>query len=157
MEWKVLVIEDQEPLAFGQRLEEVLQTLSNDGFAVVSQMPRDTAYVVVGRRISTGDHAADTLPPGPPEPAHRREPPSPFAASGVNHAEAIYYFKEGDLIRHRAFDVLNDAVHLLREHLASETILPVKIVFARTTQFEPSSFAFLLRTFTDALKPEPAS
>jgi hypothetical protein len=50
IEWSVLAVRGETPELFAEKLEETLQMLTDDGYSIVSQMPRGDAVIITAQR-----------------------------------------------------------------------------------------------------------
>lgn len=67
VEWRVIAISEKTPKKHAQVLQETLNTLTIDGFNIVSMSPRGAALIITSSRII--EPPPDTLP-APPNDNH---------------------------------------------------------------------------------------
>lgn len=149
LKWKTVAITAADPVAFAREYETTLQELTDAGFAINGQMQRGEALIISASRLHLPEHAPEL---------RRRIVDLPSARQmGAPHEEVLYHYLEDRQQKQRAFPALVDALRALKEDLAKpgDVILPLNIVTASTTRFEPESFAYLLRMFAEDLQTPP--
>lgn len=158
-EWKVIAVISQDPMAFAQELEGALQELSSEGYDLVSQLPRGSALVITGRRLSLPSPVRTTMPPPPPPlqvPGSRlRMTEMPLARKqGVTTDDVFYYYLEDGEQKSRHFETFVAALRVVRKHLTLEGIVPISLVAATTTRFEVPALPMLFKAFEEDLSQE---
>jgi hypothetical protein len=68
VEWRVIAVDGATPEAHAQKLQQVLTELTDEGFNIVSTMPRGSALIVTASRICEPPKLDDTAPPPPTNP-----------------------------------------------------------------------------------------
>lgn len=149
LEWRVVAVADKDPAAFAATLQATLQDLTDQGFALQGQLPRDGALIISASRLAPDDVVT--------VPTARRRIVNPARHVGTPRDEVLYHFTEYGAPQQLVFASLVDALRVLHSHITQprEHILPVSLTTVSMTRFDPESFAYLLQTFADDLKPPP--
>ena len=154
LEWKVVVVDDPDPLVFAKSLQAALQEVTDGNYTINSQMLRGAAHVIVASRV----HAE--VPPAPetqPEASFRRrviELPS-ARQQGATTEEVLYHYTQDGRQHQKSFPSLVDALRVVQQHLQRGDVLPVNITTLCTTRFELESFPMLLKMFAEDLQCPP--
>lgn len=156
--WKTLAIANEDPHAFAQALEAGLQELTDNGYNLVSQIPRGTALILTGQRVLSQLATPLILPSesGPaPEPRRRRLVDTP--PSGQRSEEVLYHYREGGAQKQLWFGRFAEALRTLRTHLerTDDVVEPLSITLSSMTRYEASSWVALLRAFAHELDSPP--
>ena len=151
VEWKVVAVSSADPKVFAAELQETLQSLTDGGYSLVSQLPRGDALVITGQRA--------LLPELPPEPEPRRrvvvEPKTSPPAQVTE--EVLYHYIDEKLPKTQAFSTLFGALRLFEAHLTSDRILPQQLTRVSLTRFDLPAMGALLRQHASDLHPSPQS
>jgi hypothetical protein len=137
--WKILCASSKDPRRYAKELEEGLNELSSEGYALVAMTDRGGATILHGQKVMV-----DPPPVVPQAPA-----PTPVIPRNVHH-EVIYLYLEKGSLQRVEFRTVPEAVCLLRHHLECEDIVPVSLTTVVLSTFEPPSFRALLATYKEA-------
>lgn len=66
VEWRVIAVNEKTPEEHAKKLQQVLTGLTDDGFQLVSQMPRGEAIIIQASRFHEVTQAEETAPPHQP-------------------------------------------------------------------------------------------
>jgi hypothetical protein len=168
VDWHTISVSNPDPTAFAAELKAALQEMTDAGYNITSQLVRGQALVIVGQRIvmpsntpelfrSTSHGQQPALPPPPPLPAHRRRIVEPTNSVGTK--EVLYHFLENGKSEQRVFPDILSALRLIQEQLGATDhvpdIVPISLVVASMTHFEPKNFPALLKTYRAELNDGP--
>lgn len=150
--WKTWAVMGDHPGVFAERLAAALQELTDEGYSLVSQMPRDGAIIITGQKTDGVFSVAEAAHLGLTPPAsfsNRRrlvEPPKATIPE-PSRSEALYHYLQDGEQKQEWFERFGDAMALVRRHLASSDILPIRVV--AVSHFEPEAFPALLEAFPE--------
>ena len=159
--WKTWAVVGADPVVFAEKLAAALQELTDEGYHLVSQMPRDGAIIITGQKTEgpfseTEAHHLGLAPTIPPPRAfsNRRRlvvpelPEESEITLRASSTEVLYHYLENGEQHQERFDEMEDVVPVLRKHLTGEKdILPISCV--TVLRFEPDVFPALLAAFPD--------
>jgi hypothetical protein len=158
--WKTVAVTGDDPLTFARALESALQEMTDSGFDLVGQHTRGDAVILTLRKIESPFNTQPLDQPTPqPQPAQRRPggrivahplPPPPHVVE-----EVVYFFREKEHDKSLVFPSMPEALRIVKEHLAKDDVLPVRLVVSNIVYFEPVAIPHLLRTFASNLAQIP--
>lgn len=140
VKWKVLAVGDKDPERFAEKMQSALQGLVDDGFSIVSQMQRSDALIITATRMGAEE-----------EPRLARRRPAALPKTGSVTEEVLYHYLENGTQKQASRTSMVDMLRLVLNHLGRDDVLPVSLVAATMTRFEPKDFPSLLKLFGEEL------
>jgi hypothetical protein len=157
LEWRTIAVTAKDPLAFAKDLQSALQELTDGGFIITGQMQLTDALIITASRVlAPTPEAHSELPQRTP--LRRRVVEFHTArAQGAGTEEVLYHYVDhvDGQQKQKPFPTLVDALRQVKEHLRTDTVLPVNITTVSMTRFEPPAFPMLLKMFAEDLQCPP--
>ncbi len=136
--WAVRYAKGDTPAVFAASLEEILQQMTDEGYAIVSQMFLREVCIVTGRKIG--------LPLCLPK------------KNANGESRVVYNFKRDDVYCSKTFTSMQEALREVKKTLQEEDVLPIRLIHMDVTSYEPYQFVGLLRSYGQELEEkEPLS
>jgi hypothetical protein len=155
VEWKTVAASNPDPSLFAEEVERALHSLTDNGFNVVSQLPRNGALIITGQRIVMAE--GQTPAPTPDHSSTRRRIlDAPVRAQCAEAYEVLYHYLEHGEQKQKRYATMVEALRVVMEHLKSQSdIVPINVIAFTTTVFEQEELPSLLKTFARDLIERP--